>query len=136
MVVMVILVLLAALVLPRLLGRAEDARRSTSITQMNILMGALQLYQIDNGGRVPSTEQGLKALIEEPTSPPKPKNWKGKYLESDEVPKDGWGNDFQYLSLDDGRSYHLWSFGADGVEGGEALNADIRSWERDTWANQ
>jgi len=132
MVVMVILVLLAALVIPRVMNRAEDARRATTIVQMRLLVSEVEKYRIDNAGKVPSTEQGLEALVKEPSSPPKPKRWKGPYI--DEVPKDGWGNDFQYLSLDNGREFHLWSFGADNVEGGEGLDADIRSWERETWA--
>jgi general secretion pathway protein G len=134
MVVMVILVLLAALVIPRVMGRAEDARRATTIVQMRLLVSELEKYRIDNGGKVPSTEQGLEALVKEPTSPPKPKRWKGPYIE--EVPKDGWGNDFQYLSLDNGQDFHLWSFGADNVQGGEGLDADINSWERSTWAEE
>lgn len=134
MVVMVILVLLAALVIPRVMGRAEDARRATTIVQMRILMSELEKYRIDNAGKVPTTEQGLQALVTEPTSPPRPRNWKGPYI--DQVPKDGWGNDFQYVSLDNGRDYHLWSFGADNAEGGEGLDADIRSWERETWAER
>jgi len=134
MVVMVILVLLAALVLPRVLNRAEEARRTSSIVQMRTIMGALDQYRIDNAGKVPTTEQGLDALIKEPTSSPKPKRWKGPYLDATEVPKDGWGNPFNYMALDNNRDYHLWSLGADNVEGGENLDADIRSWERSTWA--
>jgi len=117
MVVMVILVLLAALVIPRVMNRAEDARRATTIVQMRTLMSTLETYRIDNAGKVPSTEQGLEALVKEPSSPPKPKRWKGPYMEA--VPKDGWGNDFQYLSTEGGREFHLWSFGADNAEGGE-----------------
>jgi len=132
MVVMVILVLLAALVIPRVMNRAEDARRATTIVNMRMLVQELEKYRIDNSAKVPSTEQGLQALVTEPSSPPKPKHWKGPYIE--QVPKDGWGNEFQYLSIENGRDFHLWSFGADGVEGGEGLDADIRSWERDTWA--
>ncbi|MBM3471883.1 MAG: type II secretion system protein GspG [Armatimonadetes bacterium] len=132
MVVMVILVLLAALVIPRVMNRAEDARRATTIVNMKTLVNQLEQYRIDNAAKVPSTEQGLEALVKEPTSPPKPKRWKGPYI--DQVPKDGWGNDFQYLSIESGRDFHLWSFGADGVEGGEGLDADIRSWERETFA--
>jgi general secretion pathway protein G len=134
MVVMVILVLLAALVIPRVMNRAEDARRATTIVQMRLLVSELEKYRIDNAGKVPSTEQGLSALVKEPSSPPKPKRWKGPYIE--QVPKDGWSNDFQYLSLDNGRDFHLWSFGADNVQGGEGLDADINSWERETWAEQ
>jgi general secretion pathway protein G len=134
MVVMVILVLLAALVIPRVMNRAEDARRATTIVQVRLLMSELEKYRIDNANKVPSTEQGLDALVHEPSSAPKPKHWKGPYI--DQVPKDGWGNDFQYTSLENGREYHLWSFGADNAEGGEGLDADIRSWERESWAEQ
>jgi len=82
-----------------------------------------------------TTEQGLEALIKEPTSSPRPKRWRGPYLkDTDTVPTDGWGNDFIYIALDNNREYRLSSLGADGVEGGEDLDADIRSWERDTWA--
>jgi general secretion pathway protein G len=134
MVVMVILVLLAALVIPRVMNRAEDARRATSIVQMRLLVSELEKYRIDNAGKVPSTEQGLDALVKEPSSAPKPKSWKGPYIQ--DVPKDGWGNDFQYLSIDNGSDFHLWSLGADNVEGGEKLDADIKSWERETWAEE
>ncbi|MBM3502187.1 MAG: type II secretion system protein GspG, partial [Armatimonadetes bacterium] len=110
------------------------ARRATTIVQMRILVGELEKYRIDNANKVPSTEQGLEALVKEPTSAPKPKSWKGPYVQ--EVPKDGWGNDFQYLSTENGREFRLWSFGADNVEGGEGLDADINSWERETWAEE
>jgi len=136
MVVMIILVLLAALVLPKVMGRAEEARRKTTIVQLRGIMSALDLYRADNSGRVPTSEQGLEALVKEPTSPPKPKRWKGPYLEGDQVPKDGWGSDFNYLALEDNRDYKLWSFGADQVEGGEELDADINSWQRETWAEE
>jgi general secretion pathway protein G len=136
MVVMVILVLLAALVLPRVVGRTDQARRTSSIAQMRILMSALGQYGIDNAAKVPSSEQGLAALITEPTGSPKPKQWRGPYLDSNEVPKDGWGNEFIYIALDNDREYRLSSLGADGVEGGDDYDADIKSWERDTWAEE
>ena len=136
MVVMVILVLLAALVLPRVMNRADEARRKTTIIQMSGLRGALEQYQVDNSGKVPSSEQGLEALIKEPTTSPKPKRWKGPYLkDTDVVPTDAWGNEWNYISLENGRSYHLWSNGQDNVEGGDDLDADIKSWERATWAD-
>jgi len=134
MVVMVILVLLAALVLPKVMGRAEEARRKTSIVQMRGMMTSLDHYQVDNAGKVPTSEQGLDALIKEPSSSPKPKKWRGPYLDTNEIPKDGWSNEFHYVAQDNNRDYHLWSLGADGVEGGEELDADIESWNRDTWA--
>lgn len=136
MVVMVILVLLAALVLPRVVGRTDQARRTTSIVQLRTLMSSLDQYRIDNAGKVPSSEQGLTALVREPTSSPKPKRWRGPYLEGDEVPKDAWGNEYIYIALDNNREYRLSSLGADGAEGGDGYDADIRSWERDTWAEE
>jgi len=136
MVVMVILVLLAALVIPRVIGRTEDARRTTSIVQLRMLMSSLDEYRIDNAAKVPSSEQGLEALVKEPTSPPKPKRWKGPYLTGDQVPKDGWGNEFHYVAMDNDRDFHLFSLGADNTEGGEGLDADINSWQRETWAEE
>jgi general secretion pathway protein G len=134
MVVMVILVLLAALVLPNVIGRTDEARRTSTIVQMRTIMTAIDQYRIDNAGLVPTTEQGLMALVKEPSSSPKPKRWKGPYLDSTEVPKDGWQRDYNYLALDNNRDFHLWSLGADGVESGDGLNADIKSWERSTWS--
>ena len=136
MVVMVILVLLAALVLPRVVGRTDQARRTTSIVQLRTLMSSLDQYRIDNGGKLPSSEQGLEALLREPTSSPKPKRWRGPYLDSDVVPTDAWGNEYIYIALDNNREYRLSSLGADGAEGGDDYDADIRSWERDTWAEE
>lgn len=136
MVVMVILVLLAALVLPRVVGRTDQARRTSAIVQLRGLMNALAQYRIDNGGKVPSSEQGLDALVREPSSSPKPKHWRGPYLDSNEVPKDSWGNEFIYIALDNNRDYRLSSLGADGQEGGDGYDADINSWERDTWAEE
>ncbi len=136
MVVMVILVLLAALVLPRVVGRTDQARRTSSIVQLRTLMNAVAQYRIDNGSKVPSSEQGLEALVKEPASAPKPKHWRGPYLDSNEVPKDGWGNEFIYIALEDNRDFRLSSLGADGQEGGDGYDADINSWERDTWAEE
>ena len=129
LVVMVILALLAGLVVPKYMGRQKEARRKTTITQIGFLKSALDLYEMDNG-QYPTTQQGLEALITEPTTSPKPKNWKGPYLkQTTVVPKDGWADDFQYVSpgkhSDD---YDLWSYGADGKEGGEGLDEDIQSW--------
>jgi general secretion pathway protein G len=92
---------------------------------------ALKLYKLDNGA-YPTTEQGLQALVEAPSSGNIPKNWrKGGYLEKGKVPKDPWGNDFVYLSPGIHDDFDIISYGADGASGGEDTNADINSWESD-----
>lgn len=131
----VVLVLLSPLVLPRGIGRGQKARRVTTVVQMRALMAALDRYRIDNNARLPSSQQGLAALIREPSAPPKPKRWRGPYLDTDELPTDGWGNDYSYVAADEAREYHLCSLGADGVEGGVGDDADIKSWEPETWAD-
>jgi len=129
MVVIVILALLAALVGPKIMGRTDDAKIQTTKTQIRNLESALKLYKLDSGV-YPSTEQGLNALVSIPTVGVIPKNFKeGGYLESKNVPKDGWGNDFLYVSPGEHGDYDLYSYGADGVKGGEGKNADINSWD-------
>jgi len=129
MVVIVILALLAALVGPKLMGRTDDAKIETTRTQIKQLETALKLYKLDTG-IYPGTEQGLNALISKPTVGTIPKNYKdGGYLESKKVPKDGWGNDYLYVSPGEHGDYDLYSYGADGVKGGEGKNADITSWD-------
>jgi len=114
MVVIVILGLLAALVAPKFLKRGEEAKLTTTQVQMKSVEQALKLYKLHNNF-YPTTEQGLKALVEKPETEPVPKNWKGPYL--DKVPKDAWGNDFIYVS--DGKTFTLVSPGPDGEEGTE-----------------
>ena len=129
MVVIVILALLAALVGPKILGRTDDAKIQTTKTQIRSLESALKLYKLDNGV-YPTTEQGLNSLVAKPTVGTIPKNYKeGGYIESKQVPKDGWGNDYIYVSLGEHGDYDLSSYGADGVKGGEGKNADITSWD-------
>jgi len=129
MVVIVILALLAALVGPKILGRTDDAKIQTTKTQIRSLESALKLYKLDNGV-YPTTEQGLSSLVAKPTVGVIPKNYKeGGYLESKQVPKDGWGNDYIYVSPGEHGDYDLSSYGADGVKGGEGKNADIVSWD-------
>jgi general secretion pathway protein G len=129
MVVIVILALLAALVGPKIMGRTDDAKIQTTKTQIRSLESALKLYKLDNGV-YPTTEQGLNALVTKPAVGVIPKNYKeGGYLESKNVPKDGWGNDFLYVSPGEHGDYDLYSYGADGVKGGEGKNADINSWD-------
>ena len=129
MVVIVILALLAALVGPKIMGRTDDAKIQTTKTQIRNLESALKLYKLDNGV-YPTTEQGLSALVTKPTVGVIPTSYKeGGYLESQNVPKDGWGNDYLYVSPGDHGDYDLYSYGADGVKGGEGKNADINSWD-------
>lgn len=129
MVVIVILALLAALVGPKIMGRTDDAKIQTTKTQIRNLESALKLYKLDNGV-YPSTEQGLSSLVTIPTVGQIPKSYKdGGYLESKQVPKDGWGNEYLFVSPGDHGDYDLYSFGADGAKGGEGKNADICSWE-------
>ena len=129
MVVIVILALLAALVGPKIMGRTDDAKIQTTKTQIRNLESALKLYKLDNGV-YPTTEQGLNSLVTKPTVGVIPNNYKeGGYLESKNVPKDGWGNDYLYVSPGDHGDYDLYSYGADGVKGGDGKNADINSWD-------
>lgn len=129
MVVIVILAMLAALVGPKLMGRTDDAKIQTTRTQIGNLETALKLYKLDTG-TYPSTEQGLNALLTKPTVGVIPKNYKeGGYLEKKQIPKDGWGNDFLYVSPGEHGDYDLFSYGADGAKGGDSKNADITSWE-------
>jgi general secretion pathway protein G len=128
MVVIVILSLLAVLVGPKIIGRSDDAKVADAKVQIRNLETALKLYKLDNGN-YPSTEQGLASLVAKPTVGQIPKNYKAEgYLENKNVPKDPWGNDYVYLSPGEHGDYDLYSFGADGVRGGEGKNADIESW--------
>ncbi|OOG59224.1 type II secretion system major pseudopilin GspG [Polaromonas sp. C04] len=125
MVVLVIIGVLAALIVPNVLERADDARVTAARTDINNLMQALKLYRLDNQ-RYPSAEQGLQALIIKPTVPPIPPNWK-PYL--DKLPNDPWGNPYQYLNPGVKGEIDVMSFGADGKAGGEGKDADIGSWQ-------
>ncbi len=130
MIVLVILGILAGLIMPRIIGKPEEARRMKARIQINSIEQALKLYYIDNGD-YPSTEQGLLALVEEPETEPVPRNWKdGGYLEKGKIPKDPWGDPYIYLSPGvHSREYDLESFGADGEDGGEGKYADVQSWD-------
>lgn len=129
MVVIVILAMLAALVGPKLMGRADDAKVQTTRTQIGNIESALKLYKLDNGV-YPTTEQGLNALVAKPNVGVIPKNYKeGGYLEKKQVPKDAWGNDYLYVSPGEHGDYDLFSYGVDGAKGGEGKNADITNWE-------
>jgi general secretion pathway protein G len=131
MVVIVILGILAGLIIPRIMGRPEEARRMKARVQMESIETALRLYKLDNG-IYPSTEQGLQALIEAPTVGDLPRAWrKGGYLEKGQVPKDPWGYEYVYLSPGLHGDYDLVSYGADGQPGGEDQNKDVNSWEQE-----
>lgn len=126
MVVVVIMGVLAALVVPRLMGRADDARVLAAKQDISTLMQALKLYRLDNQ-RYPSNEQGLQALVTRPASGPVPPNWKsGGYL--DRLNKDPWGNVYQYQSPGSRSEVDVFSYGADGKPGGTGNDADIGSW--------
>jgi general secretion pathway protein G len=125
MVVLVIIGVLAALIVPNVLERADDARATAARTDVNNLMQALRLYRLDNQ-RYPSGEQGLQALLTKPASGAVPPNWK-PYLEK--LPNDPWGRPYQYLNPGIKGEIDVMSFGADGQAGGEGKNADIGSWQ-------
>jgi general secretion pathway protein G len=125
MVVLVIIGVLAALIVPNVLDRADDARTTAARTDVNNLMQALKLYKLDNQ-RYPSGEQGLGALVARPTTQPVPPNWK-PYLEK--LPNDPWGRPYQYLNPGVKGEIDVMSFGADGQAGGEGKNADVGSWQ-------
>ena len=129
MVVVIILGLLAAIVMPRLVGQTDKARYEQAKIQMRILEDALKRYKLENG-RFPTTSQGLQALVQKPTSAPAPRNWPdGGYLDKPEVPQDPWGNEYIYISPGQhGPDYDIMSLGADGIEGGEGYDKDIQSW--------
>ena len=126
MVVVAILAVLAALIVPKVMSRPDEARVVAARQDIASLLQALKLYRLDNL-RYPSTEQGLAALVTRPTLPPVPSNWKpGGYLER--LPRDPWGNPYQYLSPGLRGEVDVFSFGADGAAGGEGFDADIGSW--------
>ena len=125
MVVLVIIGVLAALIVPNVLDRADDARSTAARTDVNNLMQALKLYKLDNQ-RYPSGEQGLNALVARPSTQPVPPNWK-PYLEK--LPNDPWGRPYQYLNPGVKGEIDVMSFGADGQPGGEGKNADVGSWQ-------
>ena len=129
MVVIVILGILAGLIIPRIMGRPEEAKQLKAKMQIESLETALKLYKLDSG-MYPDTEQGLQALIEQPETGIVPKNWRKQgYLEKGRLPKDPWGNEFVYLSPGAHGDYDIISYGADGVPDGEDKNKDINSWE-------
>lgn len=127
MVVIVILGILAALVVPKIMSRPDEARIVAARQDIAAVMQALKLYRLDNG-RYPTTEQGLAALVNKPTLEPIPNNWKGGgYL--DRLPKDPWGAPYQYLNPGIRGEMDVFSLGADSQAGGNGNDADIGNWE-------
>lgn len=129
MIVIAIIGILSIIVVPRFMDIPQKARVEAAKQQIAAFGLALDRYNLDNG-TYPTTEQGLTALIERPNSEPAPMNYnEGGYLKKKELPKDPWGRDYIYRSPGDhGNDYEIMSLGADGRDGGEGVNADIRSW--------
>lgn len=124
MVVIVILGVLAALVVPRVMNRPDEARVIAARQDIAAIMQSLKLYRLDNQ-RYPTTEQGLQALVTRPDSGPAASNWKS-YL--DKAPVDPWGKPYQYLNPGVKGEIDVFSLGADGQPGGTGVDADIGSW--------
>jgi len=131
MVVVIIIGLLAAVIVPQVVGRVDEARVSKAKQDIASVETALTMYRLDNF-KYPTTDQGLKALIQQPTDP-SIKNWRpGGYLQRGSS-KDPWGADYQYVYPGTrGREYDLFSFGADGQGGGEGIDADIGNWSTES----
>jgi general secretion pathway protein G len=127
MVVILIIGVLAALIVPKVMSRPDEARITAAKSDIATITQALNLYKLDNG-QYPTTEQGLMALSKKPTVSPIPNNWKSEgYL--DRVPKDPWGTPYQYLQPGLHGAIDVFSFGADRAVGGEGSDADIGSWQ-------
>ena len=129
MVVVVILGILAGMIVPRYMGRTDEAKAVKAKVDIAAIETSLKMYRLDNG-TYPSTEQGLLALIEKPSTEPAAPNWnENGYLDKKTLPKDPWGRDYLYLSPGVHEEFDIISYGADGASGGEGKNADINSWE-------
>ncbi|MFQ3324844.1 MAG: general secretion pathway protein G [Pseudomonadales bacterium] len=128
MVVVVIISVLVGMLAPNIVGRADEARVTAAKFDISALVEAFDMYKLDNY-QYPSTDQGLQALISKPSGSPDAKNWReGGYIKKRDVPKDPWGNEYLYISPGVDGPYDLFSFAADGAEGGEGDNADIGNW--------
>lgn len=129
LVVLVIIGVLAGYIGPKIMGRPEEAKRTKAGLQIRAIETALKMYKLDNGS-YPSTEQGLQALVEPPTTGKLPAKWRdGGYMDKGKMPLDPWGNDFVYLSPGLNWDFDLSSYGNDGEAGGEGDAADINNWE-------
>ncbi|MEE1181438.1 MAG: type II secretion system major pseudopilin GspG [Treponema sp.] len=128
LIVIAIILILTATVGFMAINSLEKSRVAAARTQIESFATAIEAYYIDCGN-FPTTEQGLSALRKKPETAPSSENWSGPYIYKD-VPKDPWGYEYEYTSpAPDGSPYGIRSFGADGIEGGENKNADIKSWE-------
>ncbi len=125
LVILVIIGVLAALIVPNVIDRAEESRVTAARADIGNLMQALKLYRLDNG-RYPTQEQGLQALVQRPSQGPAAPNWR-PYV--DKLPNDPWGRPYQYLNPGVHGPVDVFSLGADGQPGGSGLDADIGSWE-------
>jgi general secretion pathway protein G len=125
LVVLAILGLLAGLVGPQVMKFLGSSKTKTAALQIEDLGATLDLYRLEVG-RYPNTSEGLSALVSDPGNAP---NWNGPYLKKGEVPKDPWGNEYQYRAPGQNGPYDIWSLGSDGQEGGEGEAQDLRSWE-------
>ncbi|MGE0358364.1 MAG: type II secretion system major pseudopilin GspG [Burkholderiales bacterium] len=127
LVVVAILGILAAIVVPRIMDRPDEAKRVAARADIAAIVQSLKLYRLDNGF-YPATDQGLAALVQKPASQPVPGNWKqGGYLER--LPRDPWGSDYQYLQPGLRGEIDVFSLGADRARGGEGSGADIGNWD-------
>lgn len=125
MVVVVILGILASIVVPKIISRPDEARVVKAKQDVLAIQNALDLYKLDNGF-YPGTDQGLMALVVKPSSSPAPNNWK-QYLKS--LPKDPWGRDYLYLNPGEHSEVDVFTYGADGQQGGTGINAEIGNWD-------
>lgn len=129
MVVVVILGILASYATLKILDKPDEARIVAAKNDIRTITSALKLYRLDNS-TYPSTEQGLRALTEKPQAGQVPRNWKqGGYLEN--LPRDPWGGDYQYVYPGVRGEYDVFSYGADNQPGGDGYNADIGTWNLD-----
>ena len=129
LIVITILGILASLIAVRVMDRPGEARTMKAKLDIKTLENALKLFKLDSAF-YPSTEQGLRALVEKPTIGRNPAKWReGGYLEKGELPKDPWDNDYYYMSPGvHNKEFDIWSYGADGEEGGEGEDADVTNW--------
>ncbi|MGQ3890986.1 GspG family T2SS major pseudopilin variant LspG [Legionella sp. CNM-4043-24] len=125
MVVVVILGILASIVVPKIISRPDEARAVKARQDVLSIQNAMDLYKLDNGF-YPSTDQGILALVEKPTSSPEPRDWK-QYLKS--LPKDPWGRDYLYLNPGEHSDIDIFTLGADGQPGGTGINGEIGNWD-------
>lgn len=124
MVVVVILGILASIVVPKIINRPDEARAVKAKQDILAIQNAMDLYKLDNGA-YPTTEQGLLALVEKPSSSPEPRNW-NQYLKS--LPRDPWNRDYLYINPGEHGEIDIFTYGADGQPGGTGVNAEIGNW--------